>query len=97
MLQASAVCGACRDDNACRLSLEELQDVQGHALGPLLQQPAFPFSAGFRWQLVPCGTKARQSRRAGVLSMVVLPLAEAHLDLPRHVHLLLQASIILRY
>ena len=94
---ATGICcmwgSACRDDNACRLSLGELQDVQGHSLGSILQQQAFPFSAGFRWQLAPCGTKTRQSRRAGVLSMAVLSLAEAHLDLLRHVHLLLQASV----
>lgn len=93
---ATGICcmwgSACRGDNACRLSLEELQDVDGHPLHPLLQQQPFPFAAGFQWQLAPIGTKTRQSRRAGVLRMAVLPLAEAHLDLLRHVHLLLQAS-----
>ena len=93
---ATGICcmwgSACRGDNAGRLSLDELQDVHGHPLHPLLQQQPFPFAAGFQWQLAPSGTKTRQSRRAGALPLAVLPLAEAHLDLLRHIHLLVQAS-----
>lgn len=79
-----------RDDNACRLSLAELQDRHGRPIAQQLLQQAFPFPAGFQWQLAPDGSKSRQSRRAGTIPMVVLPAEEAHLDLLRHIHLLLQ-------
>ncbi|KAL4439968.1 hypothetical protein ABPG75_002969 [Micractinium tetrahymenae] len=82
---------AVRGHNACILQGEDLQDRRGSSLlTQLLQHAEFPYAAGFRWQLAPNGTKARQARRAGSLPLEVLPADAEHRDMLRLVHMLLQ-------
>lgn len=72
--------------NAGIVAAEDLQDRRGSPLFDQLQQPQFPFAAGFQWQFAPNGTKARQGRRAGVLQLSVLPAAEEHRCFLRLLH-----------
>ena len=77
---------AVRAHNAGIVAAEDLQDRRGSPLFDQLQQPQFPFAAGFQWQFAPNGTKARQGRRAGVLQLSVLPAAEEHRCFLRLLH-----------
>ena len=81
---------AVRGMNVGRIQLGDLQDLRGQSLAGSLQQNRFPFAEGYRWQLAPNGTKTAQQRRAGVLSMTVLPEADRHRDPLRLLHRFLQ-------
>lgn len=82
---------AARAHNACIVRGQDVQDRRGSCLLPaLLQHAEFPYAAGYRWQLAPNGTKAKQARRAGCLPMEVLPASARHRDCLRLLHKLLQ-------
>jgi hypothetical protein len=79
-----------RGDNSRRFSPDELQDLHGQPLAGSLLQPSFPFSAGFKYQLAPNGTKPRQQRRAGSLPMQVMSEEQMYRDPLRLLHLYIQ-------
>ena len=83
---------AMRGMNIGRLTLSDVQDPRGQSLEPGLRQAAFPYAAGYQWQLAPNGTKPRQQRRAGVLPMTVLPGSEAYRDPLRLLHQFVQVG-----